>query len=471
MQAAVRITICLLLILLSSSLACPAVIAQSSSEEIAISKIKPAVVYVQVQAQATVSAPKSYYDLNKLTVWPKPESEGGGYYDKTLKTYWSGSGFIVTPDGYIITNAHVAAVTQEELTSNFGYWWTYYILEDISKQKSLSTEQYDGLFKAYQSYIANHGRVSSMSQKPGVFFGAVIPGEITVTKGYAADVRKAGEPSGSDPDWVTRDIAIMKIEAKNLPTVKLGDSDGLRVGEGVILAGYPGSARAGGVFTEEATLIPSITTGIIGALKPAPAGFKVIQHDAEGSPGNSGGPLFNSKGEVIGIQTFHSLRSGQIMEKYALPINLAKDFLREINVEARSGEFDAHWSRVIDLYYQHRYSDAIKELNIVQQLRPGFYYADEYMQSSREGISRGEDITGFEISGVFVRDIYAYGAIGILAIAVVVVLFVVLRRGRGFALSLPRLRGRVPVCTRCGAPRVVGDAFCPSCGNRYSDQT
>jgi hypothetical protein len=103
-------------------------------------------------------------------------------------------------------------------------------------------------------------------------------------------------------------------------------------------------------------------------------------------------------------------------------------------------------------------------------LKPGFYYADEFVQSSREAISRGEDIKGFEIGGLFVRDIYLYAAVGIVAIAVVSIVLV-LGRGRGLRLSRPKPTAPVAVsfCSKCGAPRTAGDPFCVNCGNRYSD--
>jgi len=463
-----------LVLLFIGSLGFPEVVAQPSDEEIVISKVKPAVVYVQVKREAAIHRPTSIYDLNKLVVYPQPEKEGGHYVDDTASTYGSGSGFIVTPDGYIVTNAHIAAPSEETLKSDLGYVWAYYKVKEISTKESLSQAQFNGLVKAYESYIASYGQFATRTTTH-VWFGAIIPGDVTVTKGYVADLRKAGESvrlgTGGE---MTRDIAILKIEGKNLPTVRLGDSDRLKVGEGVIAAGYPGGAERPEYFTEEATMIPSITKGIIGALKPAPAGFDVIQHDALISAGSSGGPLFNSRGEVVGINTFSTS-----YEKFyfALPINLAKDFLREINVEPRSGELDAHWSRGIDLYYQHRYSDAISEFRQVQDLRPGFYYADEFIQSSREGIGRGEDIRGFEIGGLFIQDIYLYGVVGVAVVAVVVVLLV-LRRPTGLRLPkitrMPTAKGPEPekgpteigvkYCSHCGASMKVSARFCVQCG-------
>ncbi|GIW05412.1 MAG: hypothetical protein KatS3mg060_0217 [Dehalococcoidia bacterium] len=91
-----------------------------------------------------------------------------------------------------------------------------------------------------------------------------------------------------------RDLAIVRIEAQNLPTVRLGDSTALRTGEDVIAIGYalnlPGE--------------PSVSRGLVSGVRDAQrTDLKYIQTDAAVNPGNSGGPLLNTRGEVIGIVT------------------------------------------------------------------------------------------------------------------------------------------------------------------------
>src|SRR5438105_9496543 len=111
------------------------------------------------------------------------------------------------------------------------------------------------------------------------------------------------------------DIAVVKIEAKGLPAVKLGDPARLRVGEWVLAIGSP--------FGFENTA----TAGIVSATaRSLPDGTYVpfIQTDAAVNPGNSGGPLFNMKGEVIGINSQIYSRSGGYQGiAFAIPINVA----------------------------------------------------------------------------------------------------------------------------------------------------
>jgi serine protease Do len=111
------------------------------------------------------------------------------------------------------------------------------------------------------------------------------------------------------------DIAVVKIEASNLPVVKLGDPSNVRVGEWVLAIGSPFG------FDNTATV------GIVSATsRSLPDGTYVpfIQTDAAVNPGNSGGPLFNMKGEVIGINSqIYSQSGGYQGIAFAIPINVA----------------------------------------------------------------------------------------------------------------------------------------------------
>src|SRR5204862_7014527 len=111
------------------------------------------------------------------------------------------------------------------------------------------------------------------------------------------------------------DIAVVKIDAKGLPTAKIGDPSKIRVGEWVLAIGSP--------FGFENT----VTAGIVSATsRSLPEGSYVpfIQTDAAVNPGNSGGPLFNLAGEVIGINSQIYSRSGGFQGiSFAIPIEVA----------------------------------------------------------------------------------------------------------------------------------------------------
>jgi serine protease Do len=123
------------------------------------------------------------------------------------------------------------------------------------------------------------------------------------------------------------DVALIKIEASNLPVAKLGDSTKLKVGEWVVAIGSP--------FGFENT----VTAGIVSAKGRSLAHenyVPFIQTDVAINPGNSGGPLFNMKGEVVGINSQIYSRSGGSMGlSFAIPIDLAMDIQTQLKAKGK----------------------------------------------------------------------------------------------------------------------------------------
>lgn len=125
---------------------------------------------------------------------------------------------------------------------------------------------------------------------------------------------------GADP---ASDVALIKIDAKNLPQVQFGNSDEVKVGEWVLAIGSP--------FNFEY----SVTKGIISAKGRALGGtdryVPFLQTDVPINPGNSGGPLFNMSGEVVGINSQIYTRSGGFMGvSFAIPINIALNVAEQL---------------------------------------------------------------------------------------------------------------------------------------------
>ncbi len=116
-----------------------------------------------------------------------------------------------------------------------------------------------------------------------------------------------------------RDIAVVKVTGENLPTVRLGNSDTVEVMEDVVAIGNPKGIEN----------IPS--KGIISSVQKIADDFKMLGFDASISHGSSGGPLFNSRGEVIGITTL-SVEGGQNLN-FAVPINYVKPLLSSKEVK------------------------------------------------------------------------------------------------------------------------------------------
>jgi len=186
--------------------------------------------------------------IRRFQQQPRPPSEGSA----------TGSGFIISEDGYILTNNHVVE-------------------------------------SAEQVTVRLHDRRQLIA-----------------------------EVVGTDP---RSDVAVLKVDADNLPVVSVGDSDKLEVGEWVLAIGSP----FGFDF--------SVTAGIVsatGRALPNESYVPFIQTDVAINPGNSGGPLFNLDGDVIGINSQIYSRTGSFMGlSFAIPIEMAIDVSNQIRNNGR----------------------------------------------------------------------------------------------------------------------------------------
>ena len=146
---------------------------------------------------------------------------------------------------------------------------------------------------------------------------------------------KSAAPVGSSTIY---DLALLKIEARNLPYAPMGESSGLQIGEWVIAIGSPF-----GYLLNDTQ--PTVTVGVISALnrdvkssQESEAIFRnMIQTDAAINPGNSGGPLVSSDGKVIGINTFiFSGEDGTTLGMgFAIPVDIAKMVIEEFKQYGR----------------------------------------------------------------------------------------------------------------------------------------
>lgn len=186
------------------------------------------------------------------------------------------------------------------------------------------------------------------------------------------------------------DIAVIKVEAKNLPAVKFGDSDNLNVGSTVLAIGNPFG------------LTQTVTSGIVSATGRANVGIAdyedFIQTDAPINPGNSGGALVNIKGELVGINTaIISTTGGYQGIGFAIPSAMAKAVMDSL---IKNGKVVRGW---LGVSIQPLTPELAKQFNLTDG--EGVLVGDvvEDSPSEKAGIQRGDVITEFD--GKEVRDV------------------------------------------------------------------
>ncbi len=185
---------------------------------------------------------------------------------------------------------------------------------------------------------------------------------------------------GRDP---RTDLALIKVSARgDLPVVRLGDSDALQVGDYVLAIGNPFG------------LGQTVTAGIVSAkgrvIGQGPYD-DFIQTDAAINPGNSGGPLFNTKGEVVGINAaIFSQSGGNIGIGFAVPVNMAKGLLPQLKAKGRvsRGWLGVSIGPVTD--------EAAKELKLTDKKGALVMEVVEKSPADRAGLQQGDVVVGFD---------------------------------------------------------------------------
>jgi len=196
--------------------------------------------------------------------------------------------------------------------------------------------------------------------------------KVTLATQEELDAKVVGRDSKTD-------VALIKVNSsKPLPTVPFGNSDALEVGEWVLAIGNPFG------------LGHTVTSGIVSAKgRTIGAGpyDDFIQTDASINPGNSGGPLFNMRGEVIGINT--AMVSGGQGIGFATPSNLAKEVLLQLH---EKGSVTRGW---LGVAIQHISPDLLKAFNLTDT--HGALVADVMSDgpAAKAGLQRGDVIVGF----------------------------------------------------------------------------
>ncbi len=283
--------------------------------------IMPTVVGVTSESVVRVRNPLDFFTGDWWHGNPRGRRRGEGEY----RQEGLGSGVIITPDGYIVTNNHV--IREAEKIAVF-----------VDRKK------------------------------------------------YTAKV------IGSDSET---DLAVIKIDEKNLPIAKFGNSDELEVGELVLAVGNP-------FFLQ---LAHSVTAGIVSGKGRTSVGVgdinyeDFIQTDAAINPGNSGGALVNLKGELVGINTAivsNGWGGGNVGIGFAIPINLAQQIVEQL---IATGKVVRGWMGVS---IGSAEQETVEELNLPSLDGALVERVTSDSPAEKAGLKKGDFIV--ELNGIHIRD-------------------------------------------------------------------
>lgn len=293
----------------------------------------------------------------------------------------TGTGFFITPDGFVATNAHV-------VSDIYG--------GDERAKKQLTEAAQREIYSHYRDVLSR----MSDEQLDRIMAGLKLVkldrrAYIVLPNGDKLDyeIKQTGVPGSG------RDCAIIKVKTQNAPALPIGDSTKSQVEDHIVVIGYPGVADAKDLLDEKSELQPSVTDGAISALKHATTGEQILQISAPITHGNSGGPAIDQHGNVVGLATFGTEVQGF---NFLVASATLMDFVKEAKVELGPSDTLKLWQQGLEHYWADEYTDAIKDFEEVETNWPQHSEAHQLVLSSKQAQKDGKEKKKSDNTGVIV---------------------------------------------------------------------
>ncbi len=325
-----------------------------------------------ILTQPSVCFITTYYWGYVLDPWDNVWSDP--YYQAFV-----GTGFCVNPDtGHIITAGHMVEISEADfkydliytyLTETYGSELDSWLDADWNwAYENIRVEGFEGGPYDREVYVQFNAASSGIPDNPA--------DNETFVRAEVIDF------SG----WEQRDIALIRIQpqtGKALSGAIVGDSSMMEVQDALTLIGYPWTSDIG----QENILNPTITNGNISG-RLMLSGTEVLQVQGDARPGNSGGPVLNSDGQVVGILTMLTDETNN----YLRPSNDIKEMLSRSGVTNKLGIVDEAFKQGLVMYRLKYYTKAIEHFNSVLNLNQKHILAQEYRSKAQEAVNKGEDV-------------------------------------------------------------------------------
>ena len=348
-------------------------------------------------------------------IYFQPPGYQGQTYNVSLIAL--GSGFFINSNGYIATNAHVVSTTHdgEEKAKQALF---IQMVQQIAKQLNRDPRTLN------TSFIDQYSTLQSFK----LFHHVIIPDG----SAFPFEIKQYGAPTGESNDQ-GKDVAIVKIEVKNAPILKLGDSDKVKLQDHVTVIGYPGAADTfnSGLLDSKSAFEATINDGKISARKQASSGAPILQTSTPATHGNSGGPVLNDSTEVVGLLTFRGdTVNGQEVSgfSFVVPSNTVLEYVRSAGATNDLGPTDRLYQEGLEAYWAQHYSDAIPKFEEVQRLFPQHSEIARLLQSSQQAKAEGKDKSSFPF---WLIAVVAAVLLLIVAIIIIILIIVLISRRRG----------------------------------------
>jgi S1-C subfamily serine protease/rhodanese-related sulfurtransferase len=263
----------------------------------------------------------------------------------------TGTGWFIDSNGWIVTNGHVVQPAHE-----LPRW-----VENDQAQKGVALACGAPLARA----------MPRVELKPSLF--------ILAANGFRLPAKVAKYSPPVDGGGMSgRDLALLQVEAAEMPAFSLGQSKGLKLGDPLRILGFPGVVLTHELLNATAKVEASVTSGAVSGFKQDVSNHPVIQTDAPAAWGNSGGPVINAQGEVIGVLTFVSLApgpEGALVQgfNFVIPAEAVREFVKGTPVDlADKSPFNERWFAGLRKFFGEDWKGAVESFRAADRLQPEF---------------------------------------------------------------------------------------------------
>lgn len=325
-------------------------------------------------------------------------SASNEYFRQAHRVQSNGTGFFITSDGYLVTNCHIIdrdsafirnkfilSTFQEVTESNINALQSSWAMTLSDQQRNLLYNAYGLIYSQVSSMI-----LFDLKREYFASYRTDTDQRLNATIKRRAEIILKGKPMPG------KDVAILKIDSvTNLPTLALSPDPLVRIGTQVLVFGYPEPVTTNSFLASEAGIDPTLTAGIVSAIKKSINGWPVIQMDAVISHGSSGSPVCNDRGEVIGLATFGSLDQsvGTLASgfNFAIPVAVVKEFIDSANLKPEMSAASSEFNQGLQLFYEQFYRKAKDKFENAKKINKQYPQLDFYISQCQSKIAGGDD--------------------------------------------------------------------------------
>ncbi|MGH7300277.1 MAG: trypsin-like peptidase domain-containing protein [Candidatus Rokuibacteriota bacterium] len=297
----------------------------------------------------------------------------------------TGTGWFVDADGWLITNGHVVQPAYDPprwLTNQQAQRAvTSACLPQVLKRMGLRPgDRPDAEDAAKRKLLDTVLPTTKVTLQPQIFV-------VTARGRLKAEVKKYSPPVS---EMSAKDLALLKVPADEGPVLSLADSRSAQIGDSVHIIGFPGVVLSHELLNQSAMIEASVTNGAVSGFKEDRSNNSIIQTDASAAWGNSGGPVVDDQGSVVGVLTFVSLApgpEGSIVQgfNFVIPSAAVADFVRGTPVKINAGsKFNDVWYAGLRAFFTGDWKGALRRFEEANKLHPKLPDARRMLAEAQE---------------------------------------------------------------------------------------